>query len=65
MIIRCAWCKHIIGDKPPYGGKWDREITDSICNECLKKHFGMSREELNHEAQKKQAPGNGISGSMS
>ncbi len=39
MIIRCAWCKKISGDKPPYGGKHDKEVTDSICNDCLNKHF--------------------------
>ena len=40
MIIRCAWCKRIIGNKPPYGGKWDREVTDGICPDCMRKYFG-------------------------
>jgi len=40
MIIRCAWCKEIIGDKPPYGGKYDKEITDGICPDCEAKYFG-------------------------
>jgi hypothetical protein len=41
MLIRCAWCKRILGDKPPFGGKWDKEITDGICDDCLKKYFGV------------------------
>lgn len=40
MLIRCAWCKRITGNKPPYGGKHDKEITDGICSECEKKYFG-------------------------
>jgi len=39
MIIRCAWCKRVTGNKPPYGGKHDKEITDGICPECLEKHL--------------------------
>ena len=39
MKIRCAWCKKITGDKPPYGGKYDEEITDGICPDCLTKYF--------------------------
>ncbi len=39
MIIRCAWCKRKTGDKPPYGGKHDKEVTDSICDDCLTKQF--------------------------
>ena len=39
MLIRCAWCKRTLGDKPPYGGKYDKEITDGICDDCLAKHF--------------------------
>lgn len=38
-MIRCAWCKRITGDKPPYGGKHDEEITDGICRECETKYF--------------------------
>ena len=40
MLVRCAWCKRIIGAKPPFGGRWDREITDGICENCAKKYFG-------------------------
>jgi len=36
MIIRCAWCKKILGEKPPYE---DKSYTDTICEECLAKHF--------------------------
>jgi len=39
MLIRCAWCKRITGDKPPYGGKYDKFITDGICKECEAKYF--------------------------
>ena len=39
MLIRCAWCKRILGDKPPYGGKYDQEVTDGICDDCLNRHF--------------------------
>ena len=39
MLIRCAWCQRIMGDKPPYGGKYDKDITDGICNDCLAKYF--------------------------
>jgi len=39
MIIRCAWCKKITRDKPPFGGKYDREITDGICQDCIDKFF--------------------------
>jgi len=39
MLIRCAWCKRILGDKPPYGGKYDREVTDGICDDCLNRYF--------------------------
>ena len=39
MLIRCAWCKGILGDKPPYGGQNDTDITDGICRDCLESHF--------------------------
>lgn len=39
MLIRCAWCKRTLGDKPPYGGKYDKEITDGICDDCLARYF--------------------------
>ena len=39
MLIRCAWCKRITGNKPPYGGKYDRDITDGICSDCEAKYF--------------------------
>jgi len=43
MVVRCAWCKRIIRDKARYGEKWDMEITDGICDDCLKKYFGIDR----------------------
>ncbi len=39
MLIRCAWCQRMTGDKPPYGGQYDQEITDGICEDCLPKYF--------------------------
>lgn len=39
MLIRCAWCKTITGSKPPYGGKYDKMITDGICLKCEAKYF--------------------------
>jgi len=41
MIVRCAWCRRIISKKPPYGGKYDRQITDGICGQCLEKYFSV------------------------
>lgn len=41
MVIECAWCKKILGEKPPYE---DRSITSSICDECRKKYFGEEDE---------------------
>lgn len=34
MIIVCAWCKHILGEKPPLD---DKAQTHGICEECIKK----------------------------
>jgi len=39
MIIRCSWCKRFQGSRPPFGGKYDKQITDGICEKCLDKHF--------------------------
>ena len=39
MNIKCAWCGKFTGDKPPYGGKYDAEITDGMCPECLERWF--------------------------
>ena len=39
MKIRCAWCRQFQGSKFPFGGKYDRDITDGICDECLNKYF--------------------------
>ena len=39
MKIRCAWCRHFMGSKPPFGGHYDKDITDGICNECLDKYW--------------------------
>lgn len=46
MLIRCAWCKTMTGNKPPYGGKYDREITDGICDDCLKKYFPREADKI-------------------
>ena len=39
MLIRCAWCGRVTGNKPPFGGGYDKEITDGICDECQVKYF--------------------------
>ncbi len=39
MIIRCAWCKEILGTKPPYKGKYADDITDGIYDNCLETNF--------------------------
>jgi len=39
LIIRCAWCQKIVGNKPPFGAKYDAEITDGICDDCLNRYF--------------------------
>jgi len=39
MIVRCAWCKRITGNKPPYDGVSSQDISDGICNKCLEKYF--------------------------
>jgi len=39
IIIKCSWCKKVLGDKPPYGASYDDAITDGICDECLNKYF--------------------------
>jgi len=36
VIIKCAWCGKVMGEKPPYE---DKSITHSICDKCLKKQF--------------------------
>ncbi len=39
MIIRCAWCKKVTGNKPPYGGEYEDLVTDGICLVCKEKYF--------------------------
>jgi hypothetical protein len=56
MLVRCAWCKKIVGNKPPFGGKWDEEITDGICAECLKRYFGVLKNDQ-ARASKKNSSG--------
>ncbi len=36
MIIKCAWCQKILGEKPPYE---DKSETHTVCEECRKKYF--------------------------
>ena len=51
MIIRCAWCKKIIGDKPPYGGKYDEGFTDGICDDCLNRYFPHHADKIKQELE--------------
>ncbi len=34
MIIQCAWCGKIVGEKEPLK---DKRITSTICPECFRK----------------------------
>lgn len=43
MIIRCAWCGVIQSNKPPYGGNYEKMITDGICEQCLGKYFPIEK----------------------
>ncbi len=45
MIIKCAWCGKVTDDKPPYGGKYDREITHGICKDYEEKWLGSSKKD--------------------
>jgi hypothetical protein len=36
MIVKCAWCKHEMGIKPPYE---DRSETHGICKPCRREYF--------------------------
>jgi len=41
MIIKCAWCRKDMGEKPPYE---DKSITHTICEECKEKNFPEKKE---------------------
>jgi hypothetical protein len=34
MIIQCAWCLKMVGEKAPLS---DRSVTHGICKECQQK----------------------------
>lgn len=36
MIVQCAWCKKLIGEKPPYE---DKSVTHTICPKCTEENF--------------------------
>ena len=40
MTIMCAWCKKVLGTKPPYTGKDSDKTTHTICPNCLKEQYG-------------------------
>jgi hypothetical protein len=40
MIVRCVWCKRVIRHKL-HGERWDTQITNGICDDCLKRYSGM------------------------
>ena len=42
MIIQCAWCKKVIGEKAPLN---DPMVSHTICRDCSIKHFGIDPEE--------------------
>ena len=39
MIIICAWCNKVLGDKLPIDGKHKTEKTHGICHACFTKEF--------------------------
>lgn len=41
MIVKCAWCGKIIGEKEPLE---DKSVTHGICPECVKKYFPEKKE---------------------
>ncbi|NOZ64747.1 MAG: hypothetical protein GXO71_07505 [Caldiserica bacterium] len=52
MIIQCAWCKEIVGEKEPLQ---DKRVTSTICPECFKK---LKKEiEERKRKEKKTPPG--------
>jgi len=53
MIVRCALCKRIVWDRPPYNVKWDRGIVDGICDQCIKPWLTRRKEQGNVDKQKK------------
>ena len=36
MIVKCAWCGKVLGEKPPIQ---DLTHTDGICDQCLLINF--------------------------
>jgi len=51
MIVVCAWCSRLIGEKPPLA---QRVITHGICEECRQK---MEEKWLEYQATQKEAGG--------
>ncbi len=51
MIIRCSWCKKILGEKPPLE---DESTTDGICQECKERVLAEWEEE---KGGQRQVPG--------
>ena len=50
MIIQCAWCKKVIGEKAPLN---DPMVSHTICRDCSIKHFGIDPEEGKRVTTKK------------
>lgn len=46
MLIRCSWCRAMTSSKPPYGGKYDKEVTDGICPDCVERYFPHIAEQV-------------------
>lgn len=49
MIIQCAWCKKVLGEKEPLDNK---NTTHTICGDCFDK---VEREENEEEQAMKEA----------
>jgi hypothetical protein len=48
MTVICAWCRRLMGEKPPYP---DLRVSHSICEEC---YITFLRKE--HESARKPEP---------
>lgn len=49
MVIQCAWCKDILGEKEPYGVL---ELTHTICDLCADEM--MKREEERKRRERRE-----------
>ena len=64
MIVQCAWCKKIMGEKEPLT---DKSVTHTICKDCSIKFLGIDpktkkeTESMNNSKKKQNPPHTNIS----